>query len=292
MDKFEQEAGKKMSIVHWGQPWYRGGVAQPFYAGDFTRVRNRGALPMIDWSPWDTSLSATNQPGFQLAKVIAGDHDAYIRSWATGAKNWGHPLFLRMGHEMNGSWFPWSERVNGNRAGEFAAAWRRVHDVFRQVGATNVSWVWCPNTSYAGSTPLAGLYPGDAYVDWTCIDAYNWGTNPAKPNKWQTLTQVLAPTYAEVMAISPSKPMMLGEWGSTEFGGSKAQWLTDALTRELPANFPAVRAAVWFDWNADGMDWVIESSPAATAAFAAGISGPRYKANEYADYNASPIAAP
>ena len=46
------------------------------------------------------------------------------------AQEWGHPFFLRFDWEMNGFWFPWSEGVNGNKPGEFVAAWRHVHDIF------------------------------------------------------------------------------------------------------------------------------------------------------------------
>jgi len=31
----------------------------------------------------------------QLADVIVGTYDGYITAWATDAKNWGHPFFLR-----------------------------------------------------------------------------------------------------------------------------------------------------------------------------------------------------
>ncbi len=48
--------------------------------------------------------------------------------------------------------------------------------MFTSAGASNVSWVWNPNVSYTGSTPLGGLYPGDGYVDWVALDSYNWGT--------------------------------------------------------------------------------------------------------------------
>ena len=114
--------------------------------------------------------------------MIEGHHDAYIREFAEAAKAWGHPFFLRFNWEMNGNWFPWSEGVNGNQPGEYVAAWRHVHDIFTQVGATNATWVWCPNVDPASKLhDLASLYPGDAYVDWTGLDGYNWGTNPASP---------------------------------------------------------------------------------------------------------------
>ena len=84
---------------------------------------------------------------------------------------------LRYGHEMNGSWYPRADGVNGNAPGDFAAAWRHVHDVVTAAGATNPSWVWSPNIPYTGSTPLDGLYPGAVYVDAVALDGYNWGTS-------------------------------------------------------------------------------------------------------------------
>jgi len=30
-------------------------------------------------------------------------------------------------------------------------------------------------------TSLTELYPSAAYVDWTCLDSYDWDANPAGP---------------------------------------------------------------------------------------------------------------
>jgi hypothetical protein len=280
---FERNAGKAVSILHYGQFWRRAGVPQPFYAGDHQRVRDRGAIPLLDWNPWDASAAgATTQPEFRLARIAAGDHDAYIRSWAAAARDWGHPLFLRLAHEMNGDWFPWSEKANGNAPGEFVAAWRHVHDLFAEVGATNVTWVWSPNAIHRGGIPLAGLYPGDAYVDWVAIDGYNWGTNPARPNAWASFAEVFGPTYDALGSLAPRKPVMLAELGSTEHGGSKATWITDALAA-IPARFPRIAAVVWFNWDTEGMDWSIESSESAARAFRDGIAHPVYAGSRFAD---------
>jgi len=293
MDRFEAQAGKRVSIVHWGQPWYRNGLPQPFYPNDYAAVRNRGAIPMVNWNSWEASAGgAPDQPAFRLREIIDGRYDAYIRSWATGARDWGKPLFLRFNHEMNGTWYPWSEARNGNGAGEYVQAWRHVHGIFRAVGATNVTWVWSPNTVYPGSIALASLYPGDAYVDWVAMDGYNWGTNPIKPSGWRTFFEVFRPTYDALVALAPTKPIMIAETGSSEWGGSKAAWIADGIGTRLATDFPRVRALVWFDWNAEGMDWVIESSASAQAAFASAIADPRYTTNEFAGLTASPIAAP
>ena len=92
----------------------------------------------------------------------------------------GPPLLppLRLGDERQ--LVPLGEGANGNKPGEYVAAWRHVHDIFAAAGATNATWVWCP---YADVTPQPApspsYYPGDAYVDWTCLDGYNWANNRA-----------------------------------------------------------------------------------------------------------------
>ncbi len=292
---FESHAGKKLSILHWGQPWW---ICSPscHYQSfqdqieqyDFTR--SQGIIPLVDWASWNSSAEPRDrQPDFSLGQIISGNHDRYIRQWATEAKNWGHPFFLRFNWEMNGDWFPWSEASNQNQAGQYVQAWRHVHDIFTKVGATNVTWVWCPNVDFPGSIPLDRLYPGDAYVDWIGMDGYNWGPNQGQQAGRKSFQEVFGPTYDLLSRLSPNKPMMIAETSSTESGGSKAAWIADALTNQLPVHFPKVKAFVWFNWNADGMDWVIESSPAAQAAFAKGIAAAYYAQSQFANLSTSPI---
>jgi hypothetical protein len=171
--------------------------------------------------------------------------------------------------------------------------WRHVHDLFEAEGATNVTWVWSVNIEYPGSSDLLGLYPGDAYVDWVAMDGYNWGTNPAKPDTWKSFSEVFTQTYNRLGQIAPNKPVMLSEFASTEYGGSKADWITDALDVQLQNNFPRVDAVVWFNVNAyEGggrMDWIIESSTSAQNAFSAGFGSSYYAANDFSNLNTSPI---
>ena len=134
---------------------------------------------MVDWRSWDYTVTPIyNQPRFSLSAIINGAHDAYIKSWATAAKKWGHPFFLRFDPEMNGDWYPYSEVRNGNSKGEYIQAWRHVHDIFTQLGVTNVTWVWSPNIDEPGLTPIPELYPGDGYVNWIAMDGYNFETMP------------------------------------------------------------------------------------------------------------------
>ena len=265
---FETDAGKKVSL--YGS--YASFAFNPnFDATAAAAVQARGAQPMVTWEPWDPSTGSANQPAYSLANIAGGTYDAYVTRWAGQIKAYGQPVFLRFAHEMNGDWYPWGATVNGNTPAQYVAAWRHVHDIFQQAGVTNVSWIWTPNV-VMGSTPtLASLYPGDAYVDWIGADGYNWGTSQSW-SSWQTFDQVFGPTLTALAQIS-SKPIIIGETASTEAGGSKATWINQFFSSL--ASRPQIKAFLWFNLNKE-TDWRIESSPSATAAFAAGVADPRY----------------
>ena len=297
LTQFEAMAGKTSSLVHFMAPFAECASASDCSYYDFPTkemegIREHGSIPFFSWSS-QSIPSSLDEPNFQLADVISGAHDNYIREWATAAKEWGHPFFLRFNWEMNGGWFPWSEGVNGNGTGEYVAAWRHVHDIFTAVGATNATWVWCPNVDPGNKMQdLGPLYPGDAYVDWTSLDGYNWGTNPTRPDHWRTFDELYNSTYHEIVdTIAPTKPMVIGEVGSTEYGGSKATWIEEMLT-QLPTEYPRIRGLVWFEQFDDGMDWPIETSASATSAFAAGIQSPSYLGDEFGDLGGGPIPPP
>jgi hypothetical protein len=297
--KFEELAGKPLSILETFASWANCSGASascqptvPFPRPQFEAMRGYGAIPMYSWATEGTG-EADQQSQFQLADIIAGKFDSYIRKWAGEAKAWAHPFFLRFDWEMNGDWFPWSESRDGNQAGEFAAAWRHVHDIFTEVGATNASWVWCPYVNPNGNLQSPStFYPGDAYVDWTCLDGYNRGTTASPTAPYRSFDYLFGPNYREITeTVAPTKPMLLGEVATSENGGSKAQWIEEMFAA-LPGAYPQVRGLLWFDYFDQGNDWPIETSPAATAAFAAGISDPRYLPNTYAASGAGPVPLP
>jgi mannan endo-1,4-beta-mannosidase len=265
---------------------------QPFPLPQLEAMRDYGAIPLYSWAS-EGNAEPDDQPEFQLADIIAGNFDSYIRGWAEEAKAWGHPFFLRFDWEMNGNWFPWSESRDGNHPGEFVTAWRHVHDIFTQVGATNVSWVWCPYVNPNGNLQSpATLYPGDAYVDWTCLDGYNKGTTSSPTAQYRSFDYLFGPDYREITeTIAPSKPMILAEVASSEHGGSKAEWISDMFD-ELPGAYPKVRGLMWFDYVDQGNDWPIETSVPATEAFAAGIGDPRYLPNSFAASAGGPVPVP
>jgi mannan endo-1,4-beta-mannosidase len=294
IDRFQQLAAKPISVLNFASTFYDCSSApcraEAFPTTPFNDLRARGIIPFFSWASASDPVSVA-EPSFRLSALATGSYDEYIRKWARAAASWGHPFFLRFNWEMNGNWFPWSATANGNSPADYVAAWRHVHAIFTSVGATNATWVWCPNVDPNNSlTPPASLYPGDGYVDWTCLDGYN-GDVP-----WSSFSRLFASTYLDITgAIAPSKPMIVGETGSTETGGSKAHWISSMLA-ELPSKFPKIRGLLWFDRLDAGpgghTDWPIESSPGSTAAFASGIAASPFTANAFSALNSSPIPPP
>jgi mannan endo-1,4-beta-mannosidase len=293
---FERVTGKGPSIVHFLSPFAQcsaPGVCtmEKFPLTPFENIRAYGAIPFFSWNSTFSPPSVV-QPDFQLSDLIAGNYDAYISEFATKAREWGHPFFLRFDWEMNGFWFPWNEGVNGNRPGEFVAAWRHVHDVFTSVGATNATWVWCPNVNiYGDLADLRPLYPGGAYVDWTCLDGFNWGIRRGSPG-WLNFNQIYHSTYLEITRkIAPRKPMVIGEIASSDRGGSKAAWIRNML-HKVRTRYRRVRALIWMDVNERNTNWPIEKPRRVRNAFRHGIRSRAFVPNIFSDLAGSPIRPP
>jgi hypothetical protein len=233
-------------------------------------------LPLISWEPWDyqkaTMGSAIqgDEPAYSLSNIIDGRYDGYIRSWAEGVKGLGYTIALRFAHEMNGNWYPWAVFANGNQPSQYVQAWRHVHDIFTQVGATNVIWVWSPNIIWNSFTDFASLYPGNSYVDWIGLSGY-YGT-PGMLH-YKSFDQTFDPTIADLQTFT-SKPLVITETGATNVSGEMAPWITQ-MFQELPAHTDII-GVIWFEaFNV--IDWKVTDDRAASRAFAAGLASPQYQ---------------
>lgn len=266
LSTFEGHAGKQVTMINTGQSWL---------SFDMTTMQETiaaGAIPLVTMRLGD---------GVSLDDVIAGRQDAQIKAWAQAAKAFGYPFLFRPWWEMNGNWY-----TSWSRKPEFIAAWRHFHDVVVGEGATNVTWAWVVNAIW--NDPLSDpspYYPGDAYVDWTGFDAYNWSKNPIQPDKWRVPKELLDPTLEVLKKLAPNKPICICEIASTEWkenpSDEKSQWISELLRDYLPQQ-PQIKALLWFNWNIDHedkgehLDWEIESSEASELAFRAGIANGHY----------------
>jgi hypothetical protein len=227
-----------LTYYGWAADW-TGSVTQADLAA--------GRIPLVNWEPHN----------IDFAKIIDGSLDATILARANGSKALGKKFFLDFAAEMNGD-----EAWSGNNATLYVSAYRHIHDLFVAAGAYNVVWTWCPNVTdiHGGNRTTMDYYPGDAYVDWTGVDGYNWGT---KNGGWQSFHRVFQNIYP--LLAAKRKPIVIGEMASAEAGGDKGKWI-DEIIPTLRTSFPLIKGIVWFDINKEA-DWRISSSPAAEAAF-------------------------
>ena len=240
----------------------------PFDTATAQTLRRRGIGYKVTWEPWDPSASKTTQPAFTLKQIIAGRHDAYVERWARGAAQFGHPVTVRLMHEANGRWYPWSPGVNTNTAAEYRRAWRRVVRLVRQQGARNVRWEWAPNQLYDGSSPLRPLWPGDGYVDTVGISGYNWGLSN-RWTRWTAFRDLWPETIASIRTFT-GRPIGIAETGSVAGGGDKAAWVTDMF-----ANTRGLSSLTYFNVRRPEADWRVEVQPAVLHAYRRGFTRTR-----------------
>ena len=231
------------------------GGTSSFPTSWMTTLRSRGIVPMVFWQPDDPSQ--TSAPVVTYTKILAGQFDTYIRSFAQAAKDWGGSVVLRLAHEMDGDWFPWGVNRFDNTPANFIAAWKHVVNIFRGtggVGATNVKFLWSPYT------PVGALYPGDAYVDYVGFTAFNW-------SDWRSMQTLYASAVTNTRKFT-KRPMIAAETGSTSIGGDKAAWLKTGYPAIYTA-FPEIVAIVYFNVNtAPGqVDWRLTTPAAALDAY-------------------------
>jgi len=250
--KFASMIGKQPNLVEYYSAWGDGFDTQGTEA-----AWSAGALPYMAWEPKTTPLT----------DIAAGKSDSYIKEVATAIRDLDQPIAISFGHEMNGLWTPWG--VKHYSAATFVAAWRHIHDVFQQVGATSVIWVWSPNQTNIAKAPLKPLWPGDGYADWIGIVGYYGQVGKT------TFKGLFQPTVKEIRAFT-KKPVLLAETAAPP-GARKPADIKDLFT--TIGKRPDLIGFIWFNYHKPGRnetDWRVESDKAAEAAFRTEAANPKF----------------
>jgi beta-mannanase len=275
-----------------GMVGYFSGWDENYRANAVTRAWQRGMLPLMTWEsrPIKDPNNVSVAPDYSLPRIIGGAFDDYLRQYARDIVATGLPLAIRLDHEMNGTWYPWSETdyagrpLNGNNRGDYVKMWQHVHDIFQQEGANElVIWVWAPNRIdkllTASRTPefLASLYPGDQYVDWVGMSGY------LRPPYGSALDfdSVYGKTLQQLRGLT-GKPILLAEVGASEIEGHKPAFVKSFFEG---LNAPQNADIVGFSWFSLAIttyiegergtnDWRIDSRGDSLAAFREGLLAP------------------
>lgn len=211
-----------------------------------------GSIPVITWEPWLSAFDESEYPGIPLPEkrdqagltaIANGTYDKYITEWATAAKRIHKPIFIRLAHEMNDPYrYPWGPQNNSPE--DFQEAWRHVHSVFDEVGATNIIWIWAPHPSYQY---FEVYYPGDEYVDYVGVGVLNFGT-AVTWSEWWTFDELFGNQYEILNSFH--KPIMITEFGSLVVGGDRAQWFSEAL-KSMADKFTRIKSVLFFHYPDD-----------------------------------------
>ncbi|MDP9070453.1 MAG: glycosidase [Actinomycetota bacterium] len=215
-----RQSGAPEEVAAFGSWLGRG----PAYALDFLPGDTWSAIEDPAWiarswagSGYEVIYSVPMLPatGATLVTGATGAYDAHFVRLAQALVAHGEgDSIIRLGWELNGSWFPWAAQTD---PAAFVTYWRRVVSAMRSVSGASFRFDW---NVVLGTTqfPLERAYPGDAYVDFVTADLYDqsWYSedrdNPA--GRWQRmLTQTHGLDWLESFAGSHGKQIAFPEWG-------------------------------------------------------------------------------
>jgi hypothetical protein len=188
-----------------------------------------------------------------LAKGAAGGYNVRFRRLAQRLVSFGQPrAILRLGWEFNGGWYRWAA-ASDPRA--FAAYWRQIVTTMRAVPGANFKFDWNLTLGWE-QFPAARAYPGDAYVDYIGVDAYDqsWISNYRNPVvRWRDmLTRPYGLLWHRRFAAAHGKPMSYPEWGVTTrpdgHGGGDNPYYVRRMHEWIAANKVAYH--IYFNFNA------------------------------------------
>jgi len=281
----EEKLGAKLELASGFVDWdYILGEARDLKLAD-------GGRRMLLYS-WEPHCDPQNQC-IAFKDVTAGHVDAYLERVAESMRRFPYDVYVRPWAEMNANWSPYHPGSGRPRAGsrdEFRAAFRYLHDFFRQRGIRNLKFVFNVDVSEDPTdAPLAALWPGKdpadghGYVDVLGIDGYNWGTSfTPGGTTWKEFDDLFRPTYDALTALDPSAPVWICEFGTKEPRKNdgtprspapvdsvhdKGAWI-DGMFRSTA--FPRIRALAYYSAYLEGhdnqRDFRLDSSEAPLAA--------------------------
>ena len=286
IDSFESLSNHEIGSVMW----------YPTFADNFPtkacrELINHNYIPHLTWELFFPDSVAYNTMPIDdnydlMNQILNGIHDDYIEQFALDAKSLKSKIYIRFLHEFNGNWYLWSGNKNGAENGgpeKVVAVWKYIVDKFRSKGATNVKWVWNPHgpsidINQDAWNNIDKYWPGDNYVDWIGMDAYNWYPKDPWGGKrpYRDFDNCFGELYKACQKLS-EKPMMIAEFGSPEFeydGTNKAAWITDAFD-QIKNNYPKIKLILWFHINKE-LDWRINSSSSSLKAYQKAIDDPYF----------------
>jgi len=212
-------------------------------------IHSRNRLPIVTIEPWPIK-SITKKTANLLPDITYGKYDNVIRTIAADLKQYGGPVIVRWGHEMeNNSSYPWSKQSPA----QYIAAFQHVAALFKSLAPGRISMMWSP----AGDKGCQNYYPGTAVVDIVGLSIYNY---PAFNQVWygtgsMSFAQIVDMKYPRVSGFG--KPVFAAELGDVTTD-NQAAWV-QAMFAACP-NYPLLKALIWFNAK-DSSNWGLNLPP-------------------------------
>lgn len=272
--EYEMDLGVRFGVFMTYQSFGR-----PFPTAELEMAVRDGRLVLLtlqSWNPVERER-VYSEPLSLTLRILGGEFDEYLRTYARAARHWGRPFFFRLDNETNADWVPWSAFQYGKDSELYRLAWRYVWEIFRTEGAENAIWVWNPNDTAFPNWKWnrhTVYWPGSKYVDWVGLTAYNLGdSNPG--SRWRTFREAYALPYDEYRQLYSGKPLMITEFASHSGPGDKAQWIRD-MFEALKTDFREIKIAVWWNGTEGPRQYRLDSSPESRRAFVEGLRDPYF----------------
>lgn len=208
------------------------------------------------------------EPWDGLKPILNGEKSKIIEGLASDLKGYAGEVRMTLGHEMNVSancWYPWQ-----GASADYINAVNYFAEKIYKCGANNVKLVY--NVNVHDPNLIEAFYPGDESISYLAVDGYNWGPTQSWGSKWQEFDEIFGQPLRILRELSPEKPIMIGEFASTEIGGDKAKWIINALNGIRNNN---IESFIWFDIKKE-LDWRVDSSPQSIKAIKDILCDPYY----------------
>ena len=208
-------------------------------------IRSRGSIPFFNWGSASSPLSAT-QPNFQLRTSPPAPTTATSELRDRG-QELGSSLLpqLRRRDERRRWYNPWGVLANGNLGATSSPPGGACTTSSRAWARPTPPGSGAPTSSTPAPTSRSStLYPGRCLRRLDLPGRLQLGHEPREAERLADLQPGVLASYSIITGtIAPSKPMVIAETASTEYGGSKAAWITDMLKTQLPLYFPKIKAS-------------------------------------------------
>jgi hypothetical protein len=207
----------------------------------------------------------TGESSVSWADVAAGKFDRQLTAQARGLASLKVPVFVTFAQEANAKT---KLGVDGT-AKEFIAAWRHLHTLYGEAGASNAVWTWVMTGAQENLDRAASLWPGNDVVDWISWNVYNGAKCPqgGDPDKFVSFKDRMLTFYDFVHRRGPSigmdasKPMMISEAGSMTYATDRslsADWYA-AIPSAL-REYPQIKAVTLWNSETDTCDYRFDRS--------------------------------